>query len=89
MPDFFEKDPDAKKDYEFDWTRWLEGDTIVSSMVTSTVPEIIESAGFTANKAVVWLQGGIPWRQYKVTNRITTAAGRVDERTITLAIKPK
>lgn len=89
MPNIFEKDPDAKKDYEFDWSRWLEGDTIVSSSTTCATPGIIESEGHTTTKAVVWLQGGTTWSQYKITNRITTAAGRVDEWTITLVIKPK
>lgn len=89
MPDIFEKDPDAKKDYEFDWSRWLAGDTITDSTMVCSTPGIIQSEGHTTTKAIVWLQGGTVWAQYKVTNRITTAAGRIDERTITLVIKPK
>lgn len=81
----FVKDPDAKLDYSIDWSGWLpEGDSVLNS--TWSVPAGLtkhdESLG--AGVATVWLSGGLDRQRYEVTNRITTAAGRIDERTITL-----
>lgn len=88
----FTKDPDAVLDYEADWTDWLvDDDTIVTS--TWTVP----SAGgltkttdsHTDTKATVWLSGGTVGAQVAVTNRITTAQGRTEDRTLTFNIRQR
>ncbi len=31
----FEKDPDAVLDYQFDWSKWLDGDTITDVSVSA------------------------------------------------------
>lgn len=85
----FFKDPDAVLDYELDWTPWLGLDTIVIS--TWTVPTGItkDSDTNTPTSATIWLSGGTVGTKYDLTNHITTAAGREDDRTITISIKQK
>lgn len=81
----FTKDPDAVLDYRVDWSEWLaEGDTIVAS-------EFLVPAGLTldadlndATSATCWLSGGVRGRTYQVVNRITTAGGRTDDRTLNI-----
>lgn len=91
MPEIYTKDPDAALDYTRDWTDFLDGDTLATS--TWLVP-----AGLTigtgdkapthdTTSATVWLSGGTPGRSYVVINRITTAAGRTDDRSIQLIIR--
>ena len=81
----FAKDPQAVLDYTIDWTKWLDevSDTIATS--TWTVPtgltKVTESN--TSKLATVWLSGGTVGTNYTVTNRITTAGGRTDDRSIT------
>lgn len=82
------KDPNAVIDYEIDWSKWLRGDDIV---VTS---EWIVPAGITmdsessdATTTTVWLSGGTAGSSYSLTNRITTAQGRTQDRTITIRVK--
>ena len=85
------KDPDAVLDYAVDWATWLawDGDTIAAS--TWTLPAdpddlAIDSFPFSATVATVWLSGGQAGRSYLVTNHITTAAGREDERTLRIRV---
>lgn len=91
----FEKDPDANLDYLQDWSEFLNEDTIVDAeWILPIDPEdatIIEKTdeGITPTSTVVWLRGGTVGKKYLVTCRITTAAGRIDDRTIQLAIKEK
>lgn len=89
-----DKDPDALLDYEMEWGDWLDGDTISNS-------EWIVPAGITKDpvkgdrvsdagtETIIWLQGGTEGQKYILTNRITTAAGRIDDRTVTLKIRSK
>ncbi len=85
------KDPAATLDYQVDWSAWLaDGETLT--------PEITVSDGITLNpngktttvengrKATFWLAGGTAGEVYSIGFRITTSAGRVDERTIKLPV---
>lgn len=89
----FVKDPDAELDYTRDWSDWLTavGDTIDTS--TWIVPEGLEigEAGETNDDttATIWLKGGIVDVEYEVTNRITTAGGRTDDRTFKVVIRQR
>lgn len=87
----FRKDPAAVLDYEVDWTAWLTeaGDTIDTS--TWTVPDgiTVDSDTHTATVATIWLSGGTLGTAYAVTNRITTAGGRTDERTIVILVRDR
>lgn len=93
----FPKDPDATLDFYFDWkalangtgtTDWLaSGETITAFEVTAdagiTVVDDPAPALVNGNTAVrVWLSGGTARTRYEVACKITTSAGRVDERTL-------
>ncbi len=82
MPQRFNKDPDAELDYSVDWESWLASDTIATS--TWTVPAGLteESSSNTTTKGTVVLSGGTAGQRYCVVNRITTAGGKIDDRTI-------
>ncbi len=83
------KDPDAKLDFFFDWTRWLAGDSITSA--TWDVPDGLtkESSNIDGDRTVVWLSGGTAGQKYEVTVRVTTAGGRIDDRTATLRVRER
>lgn len=83
------KDPSSTLDYQFDWgAEWLNSDTIAASTFT-VIPNTItiQSTSFTSTVTTIWLAGGVTGTTYSITNRITTASGRVDERTVKLQIK--
>ena len=84
----FEKDPDAKLDFVIDWADWLAtGDTISAS--TWTVPSGItkESDTHGDDTATIWISGGTARTDYTLTNKVTTAAGRIDERSIIIRVR--
>lgn len=82
----FLKDPDAVLDYEFDWSEWLaSGETISSTTVTVT-GVTLDSSPNDSTSVVAWVSGGTDGAVATVACRITTSAGRTDERTITLRI---
>lgn len=84
------KDPDSTLDYQFDWGEWLGTDTITSSVFTVDPNTItIQTTTNTTTTATLWLSGGIVGTVYKIKNRITTVAGRIDERTVRLKIKER
>ena len=85
----FVKDPDAVLDYTGNWAAWLGSDTIISS--AWDLPDGItqNSESHTSTTTQIWLAGGDAGASYVLRNRITTAAGRVDERTITIKIKER
>lgn len=83
----YRHDPDSTIDYQVDWTDWLaaEGnDTITGS--TWIVPTGLtkNSDTYTTTSATVWISGGTVGTLYTVTNRITTAGGRVEDQSIVL-----
>lgn len=85
----FIKDPDAVLDYKIDWSDWLEPltDTIAASSWTADTGITIDSNSFDDDETVVWLSGGTTGTKYGVTNHITTAGGREDDRTIYIKIR--
>jgi hypothetical protein len=88
----FIKDPDATLDYYVDWTAWLAGDTIVAStwcVMPSSLVVDSDAIIVGLQKTVVWLSGGVDGTTYTATNHITTATGREDDRSITIAVEDK
>jgi fructosamine-3-kinase len=85
----FTKDPNAVLDYSIDWTRWLAGDQIAASewIVESGLTKMADSK--TSTSATVWLSGGTAGQSYIVTNRITTAAGRTEDRSFTIRVEER
>lgn len=90
MPQSHIKDPDAILDYPIDWSAWLEDDTIATSEWVAHDDGItIDNDTNTATVTVVWLSGGTVGERYRLTNHIVTAAGREDDRTISVRIRDK
>lgn len=85
------KDPDAKLDFAVDWTQWLanEGDT--ASEFNWMVPEGLTGSDeqVDGGKAVIWLSGGEVGADYRVTCRITTASGRVNDATLEISVRDR
>ena len=85
------KDPEADLDYGFDWSQWLGlGDTIQTS-VWSVAPVgnlILHNDSILTGKqgTIVWLRGGTDGHEYVVTDQITTAGGRQDERSLKVKV---
>lgn len=87
----FLKDPAAVLDYELDWSTWLAtvSDTIATSTWTADTGITVDDESNTTTTATVWLSGGTAGVTYSLVNRITTAGGRTDERTITVAVRER
>lgn len=85
----YEKDPLAVLDYGWDWgtAGWLaSGETIASSTWTATAGITMQTPTNTATTTTVWLAGGTVGTPYTITNKITTSAGRTDERYFTVLV---
>jgi hypothetical protein len=93
------KDPDAELDYGFGWTEWLadvpageDPDTISSSSwIVSGADSELSDADATHDETTttVWLSGGTVGITYTVTNRIVTAGGRTEDRSMQIRIVEK
>lgn len=82
------RDPNSVLDYVASFASLLSpGDTIqVASVPTVSGGIVIDSLSHTTTTVTIWVSGGTLWvagQPYAAaTIRITTAAGRVDERTV-------
>ena len=93
---WIQKDPSAQKDYQRDWSAWLDdAETITAAtwvvhndswtVLAGSAGEVTVGTGgqapsFDDTTATVWLLGGTPGTNYLITCRVTTSAGRVDDR---------
>lgn len=84
----YKKDPNATLDYTVDWGPYLTplGDTIASVLwvLSSGLAQV--SVSNTTTAATIFVSGGVVDADETLTCRITTAGGRIDDRTITLKI---
>lgn len=80
------KDPNETVDYIINYNEWLNGDIILSSVwiVPSGITSV--SSSNTSSTATIWLSGGTLGATYIVTNRTTTAAGRIVDRSIRIVM---
>jgi hypothetical protein len=86
VTDQFVLDKDAVLDFAFDWTAWLAaGETITTKTITPSTGITVDSSSIAAGIVTVWVSHAIPGSQ-SVACRITTSAGRTDERTISLTV---
>ena len=85
----FEKDPDAVLDYTIKWAKYLNTDTIATSAWVLDGGITKDSDTNDTNSATIWLSSGTVGNSYTVTNRITTAAGRTDDRSILIKVVEK
>lgn len=86
----FTKDPEAVLDYAFNWASWLaSGETI--STHTVTVPSGLTKDSDSESSGIVtaWISGGTAGTEYTVECKITTSAGRTDERSITINVRER
>jgi hypothetical protein len=83
------KDPDAVLDYQIDWSKRFDGDTISAS--AWTIPAGITNSGdsFTSTAATIWLSGGTDGEKYTLTNRVTTAGGRTDDQSVEIFVRSR
>jgi hypothetical protein len=88
MPDtyFATKDPDAVLDWSFDWSDWLGSDTIATSEWLLPAGITLDSDTNTATGTTAWFSGGTDGAQYPAVNRIVTAGGRTNDRTLVLNV---
>jgi fructosamine-3-kinase len=86
-----EKDPDATLEFGRDWSTWLaaSGDTIVTSIWLVPAGLTVVDESNTATVALVWLSGGTAGQSYVITNRITTAQNRTDDRSIQIVVRQR
>lgn len=92
-PSQWTKDPDAVLDYVFDWTLWLDGDTIDTATATvdddSDTPVVVDSTSNDSTTVTVFLSAGTAGTSAEVTCRITTSEGRTDDRTIRIRVRER
>lgn len=83
----FQKDPNDRLDYSFDWSEWLaQGETITNSVMETSVGLTIDTASNSISAATAWLIGGTSGHVYTLTNRITTSAGRIKEKSMRIRV---
>lgn len=86
----FQKDPNARKDYEIDCRAWLNGDTLtaVQFLWQTGATVQVDSSSFSPEGIVtVWLVGGTDQTTDYMTFRPTTALGRSDDWTIQINVR--
>jgi hypothetical protein len=83
------KDPNATLDYTIKWGDWLTTDTISSVVWTVETGLTQTAATNTTTQATVWVSGGEVGTEYTATCRVTTTAGRIDERSIAIRIEQR
>ena len=90
MAEEFIKDPDAVLDYQWQWASWLAtGDAIDTATVTADTGLVVDSSTATSDTVTAWLSGGTAGENYRVTCRITTDGGRIDDRTATIKVRQR
>lgn len=85
------KDPDARLDYTWDWSAWLTAasDTLATATVTPSGTLTATVPVLAAGKVTSFISGGTAGATETAACRVTTAAGRIDERTLYLKIKQR
>ena len=82
------KDPDATRDYVWDFAPFLAaGDTIASHVMVVDPGITLGTNSHTPSTVTARISGGTAGLNYNVTARVTTTAGQIDDRTIVLQIR--
>ena len=84
------KDPDENLDYSFNWADYLSptSDTI-ESVVFAAVGATLGTVSHTTTLATAFVSGGVSGSTATLSCAITTAQGRVVQRSIYLRIKDR
>ena len=85
------KDPNSRLDYWWDWTDWLAplSDEIEAAQVLGDHGLTVETVEYDTKTVKAFISGGTVGAVAMATCRITTLAGRVEDRSIFLTIKEK
>ena len=95
---WIEKDTSAVLDYTIDWNAasslggpWLAAGETISGAAVWTVPAgiTVDHQADTMTASTVWLSGGTAGNSYTIACKITTSAGRIDERSFLVAVKQR
>lgn len=83
------KDPDDVLDYSIDWSAVLEADGDTISGVVWTFPDGLtkQSDSVEGSATFAWISGGADGARYSVGCRITTAGGRIYDRTMSISVR--
>ena len=87
--DSIKKDPGAKLPYGFNWTNWLDGETITASAWTVPTGLTEASNTFDLITTTIWLTGGTAGTDYTVMNQITSSGGKKDQRSIVVYVRDR
>ena len=86
----FVKDPDARLDYQIDWSLWLaEDDEIAAHDIVEVDGVEVDASSHDANTVTLVVSGGEAGVAAQATCRVTTAAGWVDDRTVAWRIRQR
>lgn len=88
------KDPSAVLDYAVDWgDQYLDGDLLLESSWSIAPSEgggvAVLTDSFDHRTSRVKLSGGLEGRIYRVRNRVVTAGGREDSRSLVLRVEAR
>ncbi len=84
------KDPNAILDYKWDYASWLEpGDTIAAHEVVIVGTVVLGVNSHDDTSVTAWLSGGTEGERARVTVRVTTVDGRVDDRTSVVDVRSR
>ena len=92
---FLLKDPEAVLDYTIDWgAEYLADGELLAQSEWSVVPDetggiSVAGSDFDSSTSTAKAAGGIVGRLYRLVNRITTATGRIDERSVVIRVETR
>jgi hypothetical protein len=91
IPTVNPKDPDATLDYTVDWRPFLTSisDTGATATFVVSPPDelVLTSAVLGSGLHTVFIAGGTLHRVYRVTSRLTTTGGRIQDQSFFLPIE--
>lgn len=89
---YLERDPRSRVPVQIDWSAWLtqEGATTIANSAWTTETGLTLDGDVHANGiAAVNVSGGAHGSTYVIRNTITCANGRIDSRSIRIAVKDR
>lgn len=90
---FYLKDPQSRVDYAIDWSPYLDGQTIETSLWLVAPDEdggiMAEETSFEPARTAARLAGGMTGHSYSVSNQVTFSDGTTDVRSITLRVEAR
>lgn len=82
-----EKDKDARLDFAFNWADWVaHGDKIIASTWEADPGINLEFGFLDGALSVIWVSGGAETNWYALTNTVTSADGRIDQRVLRIFV---